>query len=308
MSLRDHRKTLGVSENATPDEIKAAYRTLAKKYHPDANQSDPEAERKFREATDAYKALKDASSGKPNDSTFGSAFDDDISDFANSEIFNTIFDVMRQRGYGNEDYNFFGRQQAWETNKRAKVSGAPIKGEDRDMEVDVGLDEAFTGTEKVIEIAPGERIKVKIPSGVLHGARVRVRGHGSKGRDGGADGDLYLVLSVREHDRFRLDGQNLHVEFEVPFTVAALGGTIEYIHLDGEKHVINLRPFPKGETTLVSKGKGWPERTTASTGHLLIHLKAILPDTLTDRQRRLMEELSETSPSYKSDRMATSPV
>lgn len=311
MSLRDHRKTLGVSQDATADEIKAAYRKLAKQYHPDTNSGDPDAARKFREVTEAYKALNDNASGKSGGtggSSGGSAFDDDLGDFANSEIFNHIFDVMFKRGYGADPYagidpGFFTRKQG--TSKSAENrSGAPVRGEDREREVEVTLEEAFSGADKVVDTDSGEKIRVKVPAGVLHGAKVRVRGHGGKGRDGGADGDLFLVLTVLEHERFQLDGQNLRIRFDVPFTLAAIGGTIEYVHLDGQKHAIDVQPFRKGETTLVAKGRGWPERPNSPAGHLLIDLKAVLPETLSERQRKLLEEFEDTNPSYRSDLLA----
>lgn len=310
MPIRDHRKTLGVSANATPDEIKSAYRKLAKKYHPDTNSDDPDAARKFREVTEAYQALKDNTSDNSGNSSFGSAFDDDLGDFANSEIFNTIFDVMFKRGYGADAYTtgmdpgFFSRRAGASSTKGSQRSGAPVRGEDREREVQVTLEEAFMGADKVLDTESGEKIRVKVPAGVLHGAKVRVRGYGGKGRDGGADGDLFLVLSVLDHDRFQLDGQNLRVRFDVPFTLAAIGGTIEYVHLDGQKHAIDVQPFRKGETTLVAKGRGWPERPNSPVGHLLIDLKAILPENLTDRQKRLLEDFGETSPSYRSDQLA----
>jgi DnaJ-class molecular chaperone len=306
MTLRDHRKTLGVSDNATQDEIKAAYRTLAKKYHPDTNSSDPEAERKFREVTEAYEALKDKPSGKSG------AASDDLGDFANSDMFNSIFEAMFNKTYGNRgrayagmDPGFFSDKAGSQSSARAgKSSGAPLKGDDQELEVEISLDDAYTGTDKVVETETGEKIRVKVPAGVVNGAKVRVRGRGGKGRDGGADGDLFLVLSVKEHARFQLDGTNLRIRLDVPFTLAAIGGMIEFVHLDGQKNAIEVQPFRKGETTLVAKGKGWPERPTAQAGHLLIDLKAILPDTLTDRQRKLLEEFESSGPSYRSEQLA----
>jgi DnaJ-class molecular chaperone len=307
MTFRDYRKTLGVSHDATQDEIKAAYRKLAKKYHPDTNRDDPDAEQKFREVTEAYEALKDKPNGKPG------AKSDDLGDFANSEMFNSIFEAMfnktfnaRGRTYApGMDPGFFadvGGQQS--SSKADKKSGAPVKGNDREVEVEIGLDEAFTGTDQVVDTESGEKIRVKVPAGVVQGAKVRVRGRGGKGMDGGADGDLILVLSVKEHPRFQLDNANLRIQLDVPFTVAALGGIIEFEHLDGQKNSIEVLPFRKGETTLVAKGKGWPERPSAATGHLLIDLKAVLPDTLTDRQKKLLEEFEASGPSYRTERLA----
>lgn len=306
MPITNHWETLGVTKSATQDEIKSAYRKLAKKYHPDTNSDDPDAARKFRKVTEAYQVLKDGAAA--GQSTSGSGFDDDFDDFADSEIFDAILDVMFKRGFGGDSYagmdpGFFSRR-AGGSSKSGTRGGAPVRGDDREREVSVTLEEAFTGAEKVVDTETGEKIRVKVPSGVLHGAKVRVRGHGGKGRDGGADGDLFLVLSVLDHDRFQLDGQNLRIRFDVPFTLAAGGGTIEYTHLDGRKHAIDVPPFRKGETTLVAKGMGWPERPNNAVGHLLIDLKAVLPDTLTERQRKLLAEFAETTPTYRSDLMA----
>jgi DnaJ-class molecular chaperone len=308
MSLRDHRKTLGVSNDATTDEIKSAYRRLAKQYHPDTNNGDPETARKFREITEAYKALNDSASVKSPGKTSSRTQEEDLGDFANSEMFSHIFDVMFKRGFGVDAYagmdpGFFSSKSG-SSKASGSRSGAPSQGADKELEVSVTLEEAFNGVDKVIDTGTGDKIKVKVPAGVLHGAKIRVRGHGVKGSNGGATGDLYLVLSVLEHDRFQIDSQNLRIRFDVPFTLAAVGGTIEYIHLDGQKRAIDVQPFRKGETTLVAKGRGWPERPNHPAGHLLIDLKAILPDALTDRQRKLLEEFHDSEPSYRSETLA----
>ena len=306
MSERDHRKTLGVSDKATTEEIKAAYRRLAKQYHPDTNSDDPDAERKFKEVNEAYQQLKDKGvGGRSRDS------DDDFGGFADSDMFNAIFDVMLKRGYGHAGYGHqagmdpgFGDAIKAAAGKTGNGGGAPVKGGDIAMTVEVTLGEAFSGSAKIVEVAGGEKIRIKVPAGVLDGAQLRIKGHGGKGRNGGADGDLMLTLAVQENERFFLDGQNLRTSLDVPFTLAALGGNIEFVHLDGQKHRIEVPAFRKGETTLVAKGSGWPERPNAPVGHLLIDLKAVLPVSLTERQKRLLEEFDEEGPVYRSERLA----
>lgn len=299
----DYRKILGVSEKATTDEIKSAYRKLAKKYHPDTNSSDPEAERKFKEVNEAFQHLKDK--GASGAGGIGG----DYGSFSDTDMFNEIFDVILKRGYTNSyppgmDPGFGAAFRRGEASSKPS-GGIPEKGTDREMTIKVSLEDAFAGIQQVIEIADDEKIRIRIPAGVLDGAQLRIKGHGTKGKYGGADGDLILTLRLLEHPDFILDGRNLKTRIDVPFTLAAAGGKLKYLHLDGSTRMIDLPAFSKGETTLIAKGYGWPSKDGETAGHLIIDVKSILPANLTDRQKKLLEDFAETMPEYRSERLAT---
>nr|WP_250807027.1 DnaJ C-terminal domain-containing protein [Neorhizobium tomejilense] len=311
MTLRDHRKTLGVSEMADAQEIKAAYKALAKKYHPDTNGGDAEAERKFKEINAAYQALKDAgyvdksgsSSSAPGKASGGFSFED-------SEIFDSIFGMMRERMRSQGHYHGMDPGFGYESRSDGKASESrnrsTKKGADVEDTADITLEQAFTGAHVVMDGKGGDKIRIKIPAGIMDGAQLRVRGHGEAGTGGGENGDLIVTLRLREHERFSLDGRNLRTRLDVPFTLAVSGGSIEFQHLDGKKHIIDVPAFWKGETTLVAKGSGWPAKDPSSVGHLLIDLKAILPVNLSERQRKLLAEFDQTVPEYRSERLASS--
>jgi DnaJ-class molecular chaperone len=309
MTLRDHRRTLGVSDTADAQEIKAAFKTLAKRYHPDTNGDNPDAEKKFKEINAAYQALKAAGEAgygsRPGASGSGNG---DFS-FDESGIFDDIFSMMRERmhwqdGYASDTGFGFDFDGETFTRKGPKRTGTAVRGADVEDTVEITLEQAYTGAHVIIPVRNDERVRVKVPEGVLDGAQLRIRGHGEKGRNGGEDGDLIVTLRVAEHRVFSLDGTNLRIRFDVPFTTAAIGGTIRFEHLDGQKHAVDVPPFHKGETTLVAKGCGWPAKDPSANGHLLIDLKAVIPTNLTDRQRRLLADFEKTAPEYRSDRLA----
>ena len=292
MVAKDHRTVLGVAPDATQEEIKAAYRKLAKLHHPDANGGDPAADAKFREISEAYRHLRDTHK-------HGTTPDEDFDRFRESDVFNAVFDSIFSKVYGNGYDPRFGFEF-----KRDGETGGPRRGPDIELAVEITLENAYTGTSVAIPAGEGGTIKVKVPPGVTDGARVRVRGRGGEGTNGGENGDLQLVLKVADHPDFRLDGRNIRASIDVPFTLAATGGTVEFVHIDGSRHSMSVPPMQKGESILVAKGKGWPGKDGEPAGHLIIEVRAAFPERLSEKQRRLLDEIAASSPEYRPGRLA----
>jgi curved DNA-binding protein len=239
--MKDYYAILGVPRNATQEEIKRAYKRLARQYHPDVNKS-PEAEEKFKEINEAYAVLSDPEKRKIYD-TYGtttpppppppggydfSGFD--VEDF--SDFFQELF------GGG-----LFGR------------SRRPRRGRDVRAELPLTLEEAFHGGERVLEVG-GRRVSVRIPPGVQDGTTLRVPGMGGPGDP---PGDLLLTVRLLPHPHFRLEGQDLYATLDVPAPIAVVGGKVRAMTLEGPVEV-TVPPRTQAGRKLRLKGKGFPER------------------------------------------------
>jgi curved DNA-binding protein len=308
MASKDPHDVLGVPRNATEADLKSAFRKLAMRWHPDKNPGDKEAERKFKEINEAYEQArkiaeedakrKDAGTATGRFDEHGFGFESGGFEF-NDSRFDDLFDMLLNRGARGFTFDVDG------FGFKARANPKPRRGEDRERTVEVTLEQAYNGGEILVpgEVR-GEQLKVRLPAGVVSGSKVRIKGRGGRGGDGEPDGDLYLVLSVQRHARFALEGQNLRTALDVPFTFALTGGRIEFEHLTGRRHVIDVPAFPDGKTSLIAKGDGWPARPGQEAGHLVIDLAAIFPEKLTAKQRKIIADLAASEPRYKSDRLA----
>mgnify|MGYP001062438932 CR=1 FL=1 len=233
---RDYYEVLGVDKNADEATIKKAYRTLAKKYHPDMNPGDKEAEKKFKEASEAYAILSDPEKKQQYDQ-FGHAafeggagggyggFDFNSADF--SDIFGDIFGNMFHGGTSRKTSSGFGNG----FHGGFQSGGFQSKGSDLNAEVTVGFDEAAFGCDKVITLqdpnAPGnpsQSLKVHIPAGIDTGKTIRLRGKGMPGTNGGDAGDLMLKVKVADKPGYERKGTDVYTTITVPFTTAVFGG------------------------------------------------------------------------------------
>jgi curved DNA-binding protein len=307
---RDFYEVLGVSRDATADQIQRAYRKLARAYHPDVNK-DPEAEERFKDVSEAYDVLSDPDSRKRYDmfghdfrhvpegvdpatwaraqgspsagprrsrggrtSDFGADFGTDFGSegFDAEDLFRDLFGSSRRSGWGS------------------------IAGADQEIEVTISFDEAFRGGKRTISIAgPGgtRNLEVTIPAGVVEGQRIRVAGQGGKGSGAAQDGDLYLVARIRPHPRFRLEGRNVHVELAVSPWEAALGTSVPVTTPGGEVQM-RVPPGSSCGRRLRLRHRGMPN-PRGEAGDLLAEVRIKVPHTLSDDERRLFEELGKTS-------------
>lgn len=302
VKFRDYYETLGVSKTATQDEIKAAYRKLARKYHPDVNKA-KDAEDKFKEIGEAYEVLSDPQKRSRYDQ-YGSSYHNG-QDFvppegwqeyggAGASTFSDFFESLFGRGF--QGFGGFGGQ-AGGTRQR--------HGDDQEVHVRIPLEDAFNGAERVISLQmqqPGGRsetrsLRVKIPAGVTSGQRIRLAGQGGQGSGGGVHGDLYLVVELQPHERYRAGGRDLFTDIPVAPWEAALGAEITLPTLAGHI-VVTVPPGTSSGQKLRLRGKGMPN-PSGSPGDLYAEVRIVTPKKLTAAQKSLWQKIAKESEDFK---------
>jgi curved DNA-binding protein len=305
---RDFYEILGVSRDSTAEDIQRAYRKLARTYHPDMNK-DPAAEGKFKEIAEAYDVLSDPTTRKKYDA-FGLDFRS-VPDDVDPEMYRRARagSARRQSGgssntefefsgadFGDVDIDdlfgdFFGRGT-----RGGRRGWGPIAGADQEAELEVTVEEAYRGGKRSFTISgpSGPRtIEVSIPAGVADGQRIRLAGQGGQGTSGAAAGDLYLVVRIARHPRYRVDGRNIAVELRLTPWEAALGASVA-VDTPGGEAKVRVRPGTSSGKRLRLKGRGMPNPRGAP-GDLYAEVRIMVPDSLSDDERRLFEELARVS-------------
>jgi curved DNA-binding protein len=316
MAAEDFYSVLGVARDASADEIQRAYRKLARTYHPDVNK-DPSAEERFKQISEAYDVLSDPATRERYDA-FGADFrrvpeGTDPGAWARARAGSPgAGPGPGQQGW--EDLfgggTGFGRASGFGTGAAEGIdiddllgglfSGrgrrGPIPGSDQEVELELTVEDAYHGgTRKLtIEGAGGTRsLDVKIPAGVVTGQRIRLSGQGGQGTGGAPAGDLYLVVRIADHPRYRVDGRDLSVDLPLAAWEGALGATVAVETPAGEAMV----KVPKGTSTgrrLRLKGRGLPNPRGAP-GDLYAEVALMVPHRLTSEEERLFEELAGAS-------------
>jgi curved DNA-binding protein len=307
---RDYYDVLGVDRNAGPEEIQAAYRRQARANHPDVNR-DPAAEDRFKEVNEAYHVLSDPQTRRRYD-RFGDDFrrvpqdwedrvsrsgargggpgfsDGGFSDFRDAGFSDFRGGPTSGAGVDIEDLlgGLFGRGRG----------GAPVGGADQEAELPLTVEEAYRGGRREVQLpgTSGQRTyTVTIPPGVVDGQRIRLDGEGGRGLGGGPAGDLYLLVRILPHERYRLVGRDIVVQLPVSPWEAALGATVPVTTPGGEVKVT----VPPGSSTgrrLRLRGEGMPNRRGAR-GDLIAEVAVMVPARLTQRERELLSELADVS-------------
>jgi curved DNA-binding protein len=303
VASRDYYEALGVPRDASAEDIRRAYRSLARRYHPDVNK-DPGAEDRFKEISEAYEVLRDPEKRAQYD-RFGSArpagqdaasgagfggtgFDSD-GDFGGVSFdigdgdFSDLFDQLFSRRGGG------GRGRG-----TSPFEGLSMRGSDYEAVLELGLGEAAAGGRRWVSLADGRSVEVDIPRGVRDGQRIRIPGGGAPGTGGGPPGDLILIIRLKPHPRFRVEGGDLYVDLLVSPWEAALGAEVPVPTLDGNARV----KVPAGSSSgrrLRLRGQGLPGNTSAPPGDLYAVVSIQVPKRLTRQERRLFEQLAEVS-------------
>lgn len=307
-TFKDYYKTLGVKRTATEQEIKQAYRRLARKYHPDVNPGDRTAEEKFKEVQESYDVLRDKDKRQKYDQ-FGAAWR------RGGATWQQAWDQARRNASGpgpqpggapgwdspEGDFDFgdiLGNLFGERFRGGGRWASRPRDGEDIEQSVEITLEEAFHGGSRMFQIQlpndsgsrSTERIEVRIPPGVPDGQRLRVAGKGHPGVGGGPRGDLHLKVGIRPHAHFERDGDDLYSDVEAPVWQAALGGEIEIQTLIG-RGSFRIRPETHNGQRIRLAGQGMPRFRKEGSGDLYIRLIVTIPDRLTVREKELFAEL-----------------
>jgi curved DNA-binding protein len=294
MKYKDYYKILGVARGAGEDEIKKAYRKLARKYHPDVSK-EANAKEKFQEVSEAYETLRDKEKR--------AAYDSLGSGYRQGQDFRPPPDWFDRFGGGGkaedlhgvdlgelfESMGLFGRAQ-----RRSGGFGrrSAFPGEDYEVPVRLTLEEAYRGTERTVQL-DGRGFTARIPRGATDGQRLRLRGKGGPGMNGGPAGDLYLQIALEPHALFRASGHDLDIDVPLAPWEAALGAVVDVPTLDG-RVTMKVPPGSRAGQNLRLGGKGLP-RPGGGAGDLYAILGVAVPATLTEAERKLFEELKKTS-------------
>lgn len=296
---------------ASDKEIKAAFRKLARQYHPDVSPGDPTAADRFKEINEAREVLGDPAKRRKYDQlgpdwrreeTRQQAGDRDDTSFGGGsrvEYRRVDPDEMEDL-FGSDSpfsefyYDLFGggRRAA----RRGGFGVGPMAGEDVEGETTITLEEAYRGTTRTLEMQTPDgprRIEVRIPPGVRDGARVRVAGQGTSGQDGGQAGDLYLRVRVRPHPTFRREGDDLYVRVQVPLDVALLGGEVMVPTLRDNAVSLRVPPGTQNGRRLRLRGLGMPRAGGQGNGDLYAEVEVRLPEPVPSEARELAERLRE---------------
>lgn len=331
MEYKDYYKVMGVNKSSTAKEIKQAYRRLAKKYHPDVNPGNKEAEQNFKDVNEAYEVLGDEEKRKKYDELGsnwkqyeqwqqaggqpgGQPFDWSQYGFTPGggggahSGYRTMTEEEMQGLFGDSDpfsgfyHTFFGGHGPG-TRRQYRTAARPRRGQDVEQPVEVSLEEAFAGTTRILQMTDSSgqprRLEAKIPPGVQDGSRVRMAGQGMPGGGGGPSGDLYLTIQVSYNPFFERKGDDLYIKLNVPLTTVVLGGEVEVPTL---KSIVMLKIPPETQNgkSFRLKGRGMPRLGNPhQSGDLYAEVKVILPQKLSDKERNLFEELAKLYPADK---------
>jgi DnaJ-class molecular chaperone len=351
---KDYYKILELSKNASEQEIKTAFRKLARQYHPDLNPNNKQAEERFKEINEAYEVLSDSEKrrkydnsawewGRSNSSSYsyGSGGNAGKYNSGNTggfgDIFDTIFGGNKNAGSGsgnNKNTTTGTRTNASQYNPGnpndfgfgRSTAARPQKGEDREQDIELSLEESYNGTVRQLQIQSSEycgacngtgmragqrcnaclglgvvprqkRLEIRIPAGVDEGSKVRIAGEGGAGVGGGQRGDLYLKVHLVPHNIFERKGADLHVSVAIPLYLAMLGGDTVVPSPKGGKFVLSVPPETPNNKIFRLGGQGMPVlNQQGQRGDLFVKVEVVLPQNLSSEERELFRRLQSLRP------------
>ncbi len=294
----DYYKVLGVKKNAAADKIKSAYRKLAKKYHPDRNKDDKAAEEKFKTISEAYAVLSDPEKKKKYD-MYGS--DKFHQQYSTEDIFRgtNMDEILREMGFGGfgDLFGRFGGFRSGGSQEFSYSTGSPSGRQAAPINLDVTskmtitLEESVKGGQRQISLQTGrgiETLNVKIPPGIEQGAKLRLAG---KGRSrGGHKGDIYIEIDIAPHPHFRREGNDIIASIDIDISTALIGGSANVNTLNGQRTIKIPAGTQPGQKIRI-KGEGAKKLKGKGSGDLYINVGVKVPKKITERQKKLIEEL-----------------
>ncbi|EFR54796.1 DnaJ C-terminal domain-containing protein [Bacteroides hominis] len=311
MAYIDYYKILGVDKNASQDDVKKAFRKLARKYHPDLNPNDPSAKDKFQEINEANEVLSDPEKRKK--------YDEYGEHWKHADEFEAQKKARQHAGAGGGGFSGFGGDGGsyWYSSDGEGFSGGDargfsdffesmfghrggggrggsgFRGQDFNAELHLSLRDAAQTHKQVLNVN-GKQVRITIPAGVADGQVIKLKGYGGEGINGGPAGDLYITFRIAEDPVFKRLGDDLYVDVEVDLYTAVLGGEKVVDTLEG-KVKLKIKPETQNGTKVRLKGKGFPiYKKEGQFGDLIVTYSVKIPTSLTDRQKELFRELQQS--------------
>lgn len=294
MEFIDYYKILGITKKATEAEIKKAYRKLARKYHPDLNPDDKSAEKKFKEINEANEVLSNPENRKK--------YDEYGKDWKHAEQFEKAKQQQGSRqsqqrgftggGFSEGDFSDFFESMfgGARSSGRQRSGGVKFKGQDFNAELHLNLQDVYE-TQKQVLTVNNKNIRLTIPAGIQNGQVIKIRGKGGPGVNGGPNGDLFIKFSIKNTTKFRREGNNLYTTVNLDLYTAILGGEINVDTFKG-KVKLKVPSETQNGTKIKLKGKGFPVyKKENQFGDLIITYNIKTPINLTDKEKKLFEEL-----------------
>ncbi|WP_291562529.1 DnaJ C-terminal domain-containing protein [Bacteroides sp.] len=308
MAFIDYYKVLGVERNASQDDIKKAYRKMARKYHPDLNKDDPNAKDKFQEINEANEVLSDPEKRKKYDE-YGEHWKHADEFKAEREAYQRAQERGGQSAYwysvnGDDFMGGFGRgnasgfsdffEQLFGHGASAGRSGRGYnmmsRGGDIEAQMNLSLREAAV-THKQTFSVNGENLRITIPAGIADGQMIKLKGHGEKGSNGAPDGDLYITFQIAPDPDFKREGDDLFTDVDIDLYTAVLGGTVNVKTIDGMVK-LKVNPGTQNDTKVRLRGKGFPVYKKEGTfGDLIVTYHVDIPTALSEKQKELFTQL-----------------
>lgn len=300
MKQKDYYLLLGVNKRSSKEEIKANYRRLAKKYHPDANVGSPEAEEVFKDLTVAYDILMDKEKkkkydrqvarygyGNPPKSTRSKEVKYGVKNSdAKSELITTLL------GFGKGAKEIF-ESATIDIKGKIGAKQQPKKGNNVETSLEISLEEGFFGAEKKLSLKTiGGKINnytVQVPRGIKDGEKIRLAALGQPGKNGGKNGDLIITVKLKEHPSLKLDGLDIHTNVGVTYAQSVVGDKLKLKVLD-EQVDIDIPAGTKEQDRIIISNKGYVNAEN-SRGNLILHITMQYPQEITERERKIYEQL-----------------
>lgn len=293
MEFKDYYKVLGISKSATVDEVKKAYRKLARKYHPDLNPNNKDAEKKFKEINEANEVLSDPEKRKKYDK-YGKDWKhaDEFEKAGGSRQHSQRRGQQRsssQQHAGGDFSDFF---ESMFGGGAGGFSGGQTKfrGQDLNAELELNLTDVYETHKRTLTLN-GKNIRLTIPAGLEDGQVIKISGHGAPGVNGGPKGDLYITFKIKNNTDFKRDRSNLYVDTKIDLFTALLGGEVIVDTFDG-KVKLKIKPETAPGTKVKLKGKGFPVyKKEKQFGDLFVTYQVDLPTNLSEKEKELFSEL-----------------
>lgn len=292
MAFIDYYKILGVDKKASAEAIKKAYRKLVRKYHPDVNPNDKQAEKKFKQINEAHEVLSNAENRKKYDQ-YGK-------DWQHAEEFEKAKKQQQQYAHrnqgdpfsGTDDFSDFFSSMFGGGFGGSSQRGYQFKGQDYSTELQLNLTDILQ-TKKHTLTVNGKKIRITVPAGVENGQTIKIKEYGQKVPEGGVNGDLYLTFSILNNTDFRRQKSDLYKTIDIDLYTAVLGGEHMIMSLDGKNLKLKVKPETQNGAKVKLKGKGLPVyKKEGANGDLFLEYNIKIPTKLNAKEKELFEQLA----------------